>query len=185
MVIFSKQVGIARAQSLLRHASLHQVSWQKKLRYGSALMLAFFVVPFAVQAISGTWTDGDSPGTSDTPPAAPQVQAAETDQPDPGPQSAESHTSTDVHAQSTINADGTTTTNMTVNGQNIPVPQNGSFQKQITTNDGQTTVNVQVDNGSGGGSSTSMQSHTNINVNSQSYNSEDQSGNRRGVDRSR
>lgn len=59
-----------------------------------------------------------------------------------------------------------TTTQVTVNGQQVPVPANGSVQKTITTENGQTTVNVSNTSTSNNNSSSS-----NVNISSHSYSS--------------
>lgn len=54
-----------------------------------------------------------------------------------------------------------------VNGQTVPVSQNGSVQKHFVSKDGKTVVDVQVD----GGGSAHSHSSTSIEINSQTFSS--------------
>jgi hypothetical protein len=81
-----------------------------------------------------------------------------------------------VNNQSSVPAEGssgsaqnTNQTRVTVNGQVIDVPQNGSFNRTITDGSTTTTVNAQSSNSSStsqGGVSNSNNSSVNVNVNS-------------------
>lgn len=62
-----------------------------------------------------------------------------------------------------------TTTSVTVNGQNIPVPENGRVSQTLNTNNGTTTVNVDNQSsstGSAGSSTNRTKSSVNVRVNS-------------------
>lgn len=63
------------------------------------------------------------------------------------------------------NAPTPLTTKVTVNGQNIPVPSNGSVQKTVISNDGNTSVNLSVDSNTSGNST--VQSSNNVVLNLQ------------------
>jgi hypothetical protein len=71
---------------------------------------------------------------------------------------------TTVHASDNSAGDKSGNTSMTVNGQAVDVPDNGSVDKTIPTNDGATSVEV---NTSSPGSANSS-SHSNVNINIQS-----------------
>ena len=60
----------------------------------------------------------------------------------------------------TVNVTGSGTAKVVVNGQTIQVPDNGSVQKTIQSNDGTTTVNVNVQNSNNGSTSGSSSYHS-------------------------
>jgi ABC-type phosphate transport system substrate-binding protein len=64
-------------------------------------------------------------------------------------------------------------TQVTVNGQSIPVPQNGSVSQTIDNNGSTTTVNVQSQHASQGGASNTNSSSVSVDVNSSSSSSGD------------
>jgi hypothetical protein len=71
--------------------------------------------------------------------------------------------STGSHAAGS-SSESNTSTNVTVNNQQIPVPENGSVSKTIQNSDGSTTVNVSSNNVSNGDSNSSSTTSTSLNV---------------------
>jgi hypothetical protein len=67
-------------------------------------------------------------------------------------QSSSSSTQTSVNQTS---SGGTTHTQVQVNGQNIPVPENGSVEQTVSGNGNQSDVHVMINNQSSGSSSSS------------------------------
>ena len=74
----------------------------------------------------------------------------------PPPLTTKSDPSTTVHA--TTNSTGDSATQLTVNGQSVPVPQNGSVDRSFTNDTGTTSVNVSTstDGSTSNTSSTSL-----------------------------
>lgn len=71
-----------------------------------------------------------------------------------------------TNSVSSGNASNSSSTEVTVNGQSIPVPENGTVQKTMPTNNGQGTVNVKIDSHSssstsGNKTSTNLQVYSN------------------------
>jgi len=73
-------------------------------------------------------------------------------------------------SQDTASSQSQSSMQLTVNGQTIPVPTNGSTQQVITSPDGSATVNVSASNNSQGSSFNSSVTSTNFNVNSSASN---------------
>lgn len=78
-----------------------------------------------------------------------------------------SSNSVSTSINSSTNASGTTDTNVTVNGQPVEVPNNGSTQQTITTPNGSTTT-VNVSNGNTGHGYNHSSSYTNVHSSSTS-----------------
>lgn len=68
----------------------------------------------------------------------------------------------------TLPPENSSHTSLMINGQNIPVPENGSIHKQMQTNNGTTSVDLKVDNNSSQSTSNDVNSSTSISVYSQS-----------------
>lgn len=73
----------------------------------------------------------------------------------------------------TVIENGQASVQMEVNGEEVPVNQNGATQRTINTGDGQTNINVNVSNGQSTGFSSSFNSTTtNSTLNSSSFQSQ-------------
>lgn len=60
---------------------------------------------------------------------------------------------------------GKSSATVNINGQDVPVPDNGSVQKTIVSPDGKTTVNIDVQNSSTGETTNNSSSSTHVQVN--------------------
>jgi len=114
---------------------VRQASAHKNLSYGTAVMLAVFFIPLAVQAMTSAGQE-------------PQTQTEAQDSSAPDPLSDHSETSVDVSSTSAANQ-----TNVVVNGQHVPVPPSGQVHKKVSGGNGQTSVDVSVHSYSTGNSS--------------------------------
>ena len=145
----------------------------KKLGYGSAVVLTFLVVPLAVQGLSGTMFSDDE----DSQPADAQqksdghVESSNTEN------GHSTDSNVDISHESGGQGTNSSSTEVTVNGESIPVPQNGSFQKKVTTKDNQTVVDVSIQNNQSG---SYHNSSTTIEVNSDGSSAGDQTDARGG-----
>lgn len=61
-------------------------------------------------------------------------------------------TNSSVESSQSINNSSTSST-LTIDGEDVDIPDNGSVHKTIKSNDGKTNIDVHIDNGSGNGSS--------------------------------
>jgi hypothetical protein len=87
------------------------------------------------------------------------------------PNSNNQHQPTDNSATANVQVTSDNSTHVEVNGQIIPVPENGSVHKTIQSPDGNSVVDVTVENNNGGfTSSSSSFNSTNINSFSSSSN---------------
>lgn len=126
----------------------------KKLSFGSAAVLAMLAAPFAAPAVESAFSgDAKSPDsaapTGSFIPSNSDVQSSADDKQSP-------HGS-DIRLESKSESSngGDSTVDVTVNGQAVPVPNNGSVHKRMTTNGSETIVDVNINNGAGSnGSST-------------------------------
>jgi len=100
---------------------------------------------------------------------SPQSQTSS--QPQSGQSSAAPLSSSSVSdtTSSSGSSSGPSKTRVSVNGQDIPVPQNGTVQKTISGTDGSTSVSVSSSSQSSGDSSNNSSSSTELNVSSQSW----------------
>ena len=151
------------ASSRLRQA-YSLASKHKRLNYGSALVLAVLAVPFAVQAVNGSFEPDNEVQVerSEEQMQLPEVKAEATQE-----SSSSSSENTQQGSSSSSNSD----VNVQVNGQNVPMPESGTLHKRITDGNSETVVDVEIDNGSG--SSTSSSS-TSIHINQHSFSSGDE-----------
>lgn len=132
----------------------------RRLGYVMAVMTTALVIPLAVQALSQDPTSQkerqphNSPVVSDRLPSQsePDKVKNQTDE-NEGGQTVDSNIK--VESQTNSNSIKGTDVDVSVNGQKVPVPENGIVHKSITSNNGQTTIDIHVDNKSNSSSSSS------------------------------
>ncbi len=127
----------------------------KQFGYGAAIVLAVLGAPFAVQAMSGNLVSKDAPPQGETT-SGQHVSQPGSEAKSNASEGAKSMDS-DIKVESKIESSGAerSDVDVTVNGQNVPVPENGTVHKRLSGNNGETTVDVRVDNGSSSQSSSS------------------------------
>lgn len=146
----------------------------KKLSFGSAAVLAFLVVPLVAQGLSGSSpSDDPTPDTSAGQQTEGNVMSTNT-----GEASNESEATVDVSTDSSGGqTSGSSTTEVTVNGESIPVPQNGSVHKKVKGSN--TTVDVSIESHNSGYFS-SNNSSTTVEVEHNSSGDDEQADSRGG-----
>lgn len=141
----------------------------KRIILGSVAALAFLVVPLAVQGLSGSDEPKPSPASN-----------SESEDKTPTPAQNSSQTSVDVSTQTSASgAHGSSSTEVSINGQSIPVPPNGHLHKEVTDDGNHTTVDISVEGHQSG--SASNHSSTTVEVNGHSADIEDQTDTRGGL----
>lgn len=136
-----------------------------KYRFGLLAIFGLFVVPVAAFAAQSSS------------PSAPASNIHtntkdETNQKTPQPEPQLSPTET--NAEATIENDGSSSTHITVNGQHIPVPADGTSKQRVESQDGSGAVDVTVEHNSSN-TSTSSSSYTNLEVKSSTERSANES----------
>ena len=127
------------------------------------------LILFLIPATALGWWNGDS----STPTLVPQRGVGQSGVPTPlkdatgninltTSQVSVSSAISEPHNAKTANAPAKAQVN--INGQSIPVPQNGSIHKEINNADGKTTVDISIDSSSSGSSKSN--SSMNIDLNS-------------------
>lgn len=111
----------------------------------SATALTFLLAPVLVAAVNGDGSGTPSNVSEETRPDTSSQLEAST-----------SNIEATVETKSTI--DEHNSTNVTVNGQSIPVPENGSLHRTITSPDNQSTVDIHVENHSSSNSNNTSRS---------------------------
>lgn len=98
------------------------------------------------------------------------VQSQSVDQKSPGSGDDASAGSTSASVQSTTssNSEGGASVDVSVNGQPVDVPDNGNYQKTITSPDGSSTTTLNVSSSSAGTTSTRSNTSTHVDVRSNS-----------------
>ena len=137
---------------------LTMATWRKSHR---ALLLTLFVIAFVI-IIDWYYANATQPLS--------RARSESIQQTVPSvPASVRNDTSTsNSNVQSTIesNDNSPIKTRVSLNGQQVPVPQTGTTHRVIQDNNGTTTVDISIDNNSSG--STSNNSSTNVQLNSTS-----------------
>lgn len=127
----------------------------KQLGYGVAIVLAVLTVPFAVRAMSGDLLANDvshqGEAIAEELINQPKVEA----EPKASGGTGSMNSDIKVESQTKASDPGKSNVDVMVNGQNVPVPENGSVRKHISDNNGETTVDIRVDNDSSSQSSSS------------------------------
>jgi hypothetical protein len=142
----------------------------KKLA-GSAVVLALFAAPFAVQALTEPNGQSEQNNTNksdqfqEQPPKA--TSESKENKHDLGKQSS---TNVEVQTDASSSASGDGEVDVTINGQKVPVPKNGHVHKSFSDNNNQTSVDVQIRNES---SSSNVDSSTSVEVQSNSFTGND------------
>lgn len=83
-----------------------------------------------------------------------------------------SSVSTSTSASTTVSTDGSMDTNVTVNGEDIPVEPNGSVHRTIQDANGTTTVDVSSTSNGESSNSSSSSLNVNVSTNSSSFSSD-------------
>lgn len=134
-------------------------SKNKQFGYMAIVMVLVLAIPLAVRAISGDQIVNDELRQAEVAPEQyvdqPIVKTVPTSSNKEGVESMKSDIT--VKSKSKISGEGSENSDVDVrvNGQNVPVPKNGSIYKQVSGSDGKTTVDVQVNNGSSSSQSSS------------------------------
>ena len=134
----------------------------KKMIVGSTAVLTLFAVPFAAQAAIGSL---GQTGSSDASSSQPQAQPEQSKTEDNSQIKGQSTNNVDIKTNASSSSNGDGEVDVTVNGEEVPVPPNGRVHKTIGDNNNRTVVDIQIDNDS---SSTNSYSSTTINVDSSS-----------------
>ncbi len=136
-------------------------------------LAGLFIFVAALAAVATTQHASSTHGSPAANPSLPSISsglsAQDNSTANPAPTEKPVNTSTtSTHSVSSqTNSDGTVSTQVTVNGQPVAVPNNGSSQQTFTSPDGASTLNVSVDNRSSvGSSSNSATTFTTFNVDS-------------------
>jgi hypothetical protein len=136
-----------------------------------AILLAIFLLP--VIAL-GWWYYSFAMSLNAVVPMQPINEATEVVAPDvsaPTDAAAELPVSADPAATNEFNAtisNNDSQSTVEVNGQSIPVPENGSTHQVIEDDNGKTTVDISVDSNTSGSGTIKSRSSTNINFDSSS-----------------
>lgn len=149
-------IGSVSAQASHALARLHKVPRGKKLTFWSAAVLAFLIAPIAALSLSakpGTAVNSEA-GSANTANAAPAETTLPSSQEGLGSDSLQTGS---VQNASSANVQSTITSSVSVNGQEVEVPENGNVNKTVVNQNGQTThINISSSNSSSG----SDDSHT-------------------------
>lgn len=126
---------------------LSALTWYRKFGYASALLLGVFLIPATAHVTTDvvpqpSTAPSEALGTFIDEPLHP-VEPAQ-------------GVGVRAHADNRSSAD------VSVNGQNVPVPASGHVQKTVTTSSGQANVDVKVSNHSSGQGSSA--SHTSVQI---------------------
>lgn len=111
---------------------------------GTTIGLALFVAPLAAIALNDqeqTVPTSNNPAVNNKP-AAKKLPAK---------------VESTLKFESEVSGSSTNRTDVTVNGQKVPVPENGSYHKKIQSQDGTTTVDIENKSSGSGHSSSSLQ----------------------------
>jgi hypothetical protein len=139
--------------------------FRKKFVYWSAATLALLFAPALAWVYGGVHqgTSNNASGSfSSATPAQKATGNSDAAASPASPQPSSNTTDTSVNASVNSSSDNSSTTDLTVNGQSIPVPDNGSVSKTVQTNDGQTNVDINVQNH--GTASNRSSSSTNVHI---------------------
>jgi hypothetical protein len=149
----------------------HALATRHKRFNGAALVLALLTTPLAFQAATITLA------TEPYPPEENTDSSQHIEQPDmkvkadtneKSQASVQNEVKVESNSESSSENSGSNQVDVTINGQKVPVPENGSVHKRMTSNGSETVVDVQVDGQSSSHSSSS--SSTSITVNQHSSN---------------
>jgi hypothetical protein len=137
-----------------------------KYLFGTAALLAILVLPLAVQAIAGS----DEPDATSSPQseAGGQVEGAVSGE---GGSSNSSNIDTSVDVSNDAGDPGEDhkpNVEVTIDGEDVPVPQSGQVHQKKSTNHTESIVDISVQGNSTGSS------HTDIQINNQHYSIDDE-----------
>ena len=141
---------------------------KKLLEYsGTLFFLALPVLAFAFEghSIASSPITTKSGASSNPGASSSQVEGA----------SVNNGSSEDSQAANSSSSTNTNSTSVTVNGQNIPVPQNGSVQQTIPNSDGTGSTSVNVTQSHTGSGDTSTQNSSSLHVSTHSSGNNDSS----------
>lgn len=133
----------------------------------AGLPIALVAAPGIALAVGG---HNDSNGSSpETQPSAAQSATDLPGQPDAHQSQQEASVSVE-HSSPTPNTSSNSSTNVTINGETVPVPENGQVRKKVpAAGNNETSIDIDISNGTSGSSRT----YTDINVYSHSYSNSD------------
>lgn len=134
----------------------------------------FFGMPYAYSAANSYMNHGSAPDATGFEKKNMQADSEKLLRVDTDPDSSGSSESSSATSKSTTGITATTnavnpqaSVDVTVNGQAVDVPQNGTVHKKFSSHNGNTSVDVRIE----GSGSAQSNSSTSIEVNSQSYSS--------------
>jgi hypothetical protein len=180
---------LRQSRRLLPHANSKSNAAVDKKRFiashrRSTIELAGVFIFLSAVALAGAALHTSTASTGPVNSASAQLQlnhtAATAASPSPSspPTSDNSEASTTTTtANSSNTSDGTASTQVTVNGQPIAVPANGSTQQTVTGPDGQkTTISTSNSQSTDGSANNHSFTHTNVHISSNSSSSDTQEG---------
>ena len=167
MALFTNQLQSLPRLSAIRN-SISSWSSLKKSALTASIALPALILPGAAFALQSNQSEAtkvnlDQPIQKAGAEQPASASAQNTTPPTSTTDSVELH----VNAQSGDNNSSSTPSTLTVNGTNIPIPQNGTVQKNIKTPGSNTNLDISINNG-GLNTSTSVNSTTNVDVYSHS-----------------
>jgi hypothetical protein len=150
---------------------LHPMAFKKKLVMWSAIVLAvLFTLALYISSSSAGSPQAplkNAQQLNSAVQAEPQASKSDGSESESEAAGSQSDTSTNV-----TSGDNSSSMNITVNGQNVPVPQNGSVDKTIPAGNGQGSTHVSVEsNNSTSGNNSSSRLHVSTRSSSHSTSS--------------
>lgn len=147
------------------------ISKNKKISYGSAVAVAFLALPLGAYALGGT-SGNNSPRmiTKDT--QQPENKSNTTVSSGGSDNNSRGNPSTESSGVGSGVGGNDNNVNVTVNGQAIPAPENGTVHKQLKDEKNNSVVDVMIDNNSSHANQDgTSSSFTSVEINQHSYSS--------------
>lgn len=158
-------MGIFRARVTRYHSPANNRTalgmWRRYIAHHkkASLLISSLILSTPLLAVAAANQHSDISGTDTN--ASVQIQNAST-QPNTPPSDATNHISTQVQSST---SNGSSNTQVNVNGQNIPVPENGTVEETVPGNNNQSDVHITIDHQSSG---TNNSSSSSLHISSQS-----------------
>jgi len=151
------------------------ISRNKKIGYGSVVAVAVLALPLGVYAF-GSIANHDAVGgdnsemtVKSTPEMEPDSKATVSSK---GSENGSGSSSSDESATNSSSGRNDNNVNVTINGQTIPTPENGTVHKRLKDDENKSVVDVTIDNKSSQPNQYgSTSSSTSVDVNQHSYSS--------------
>jgi hypothetical protein len=144
----------------------------KKRYIGLATLLGLFAAPLTAFALQGQNSTSSEPSnnSSNNTSRSETMQESTPPSENTNANSKDKNTGTNNNTSQSGSSSNSysSTTNIKVNGQSIPVPNNGSVHRTMKSNDGQTTTQVTIDHSSTSNTQNSSSTNTDIHVSSDS-----------------